>query len=362
MEMAVDRLAKVIHSRGSDAMLDDSVDTRELLADISNQVSRLLKKQNAGDPIVHDNAIFDVSEEEGQEQFSRGHGNSTDSNGRPTPYDLWSRRSSAAGKDTPGTPKTIKLTSDQWDGLVQRLNASLKQHDVQVAATQRAIIAKELADVTFTPRINERSRQLANSDVSIVERTALLEAQRSKKLNNERQRLAEKELEQATFTPKINEISRNMVSGATSRLYESPFEKREALARKATMEREAAEKMEYTFSPAINRKSREMAVKGKALQLAYSPARSEVSPRRNSEESFMPAINAHSRKLVASAFDTSKPVFERLYEEGMQTARKARENELIPKEKIKRTSGKPAVVVYRPGLEFILETLEKETR
>ena len=58
---------------------------------------------------------------------------------------------------------------------------------------------------------------------------------------------------------------------------------------------------------------------------------------------------------------TSTPVFERLYAEGMDSARRAREKkDLTPKEKIKRAGQGPAVVVFRPGMEFILETLQQQ--
>jgi len=366
MELAVDRLAQVIRERGGEPVLDDSVDTRRLLDDIATQVSRLSRQERERRVSVEEQG-FDTeypgeeedSEDSGQEETNRQRTMFDDAR-KPTPYDLWTRRAHNTGPSSTG-PKTTKISKERWDGLVERLYASLRQHDIHVAATQRAMIAKDLAEATFTPKINERSRQLASSgDLSIAERSARLSAQKAQKLDLERQRLVEKELQEATFRPKINESSKVMASSSASRLYESPFERREAAARKASMEREAAERAQYTFSPMINPKSREIAVRGKALQMANSPVKPAPSPRRNSDESFKPTINPHSRRLVGSRDSPGKPIFERLYEEAKE-ARKVPDRGRSSASKQEKAKPAPSVVVFRPGMEFILETLQKES-
>lgn len=344
MDAAVRRLAKFIEAEGNEGkVLDSTMDTRALLEDISAQVERLLRNENY-------NTEEDIFDDHERTLNSSAISGEDDEEGFPTPPPL--RQPYHLNRSTSAKSK-VKLTTNQWDNLVDRLYDSLRRHDIRVATAQQAIIAQELTDVTFTPRINQKSKQMGPRDVPLQERAAMFEARRNAKLKLERQRLEDKEFKEVTFKPKINEVSRRQAS----RLYDNPMDRRIEAARKANLERETLEKQSHTFSPIINKKSREIARQGRALQLAFSPTKTERTPTRKftSEESFHPKINEYSKRLIASS-SAKTPVFERLYEQGLESARKQREKESL-KVKPKR---QPITIVYRSGMEFILETLRKD--
>ena len=370
VEIAVERLAEMIRIKGREGLLDDSVDPKELLADISNQMSRLEED---------DGARFDYDEnnnEHTDEEDWMGSNSNGDNNSRfhrdhrPTPFDMWSgkqRGGSAARRSSSSSSSKKVLSEEQWENLVERLHDSLRQHHAQVAATQQAIQAAQLTEATFTPKINERSRQIAGTnELSLVERTSISKAQRSAKLEQERKRLEEKELREATFHPKINANSKEI----SSRLFDNPFERRIEAARKAQVEREIEERTQHTFSPMINEKSKRLASRGKALHLAFSPSvgmRNDLNASRHEEETFHPSINDNSRRIASLVLAEDKPAYERLYERGVEATRRTKERELLmsnkklsAKAQHQQQGQSASVVMFKPEkMAFILETLEK---
>jgi hypothetical protein len=370
MEFAVQRLAKVIHTRDNAGLLDKAEDTRRLLDDISKQVSRLRGEESdsAAADVEKDSSWQNEEEEEredmeiwtDEEALHAKQG--SDHAERPTPYDLWARRrEKAMAAATPEAKKNPpRLSEGQWNHVIDRLYASLKTHNIHVAETQRALIAKEMTESTFAPRINERSRAIASKELSIVDRTAIIEERKARRLRQERERLAEKESEVATFRPKINDHSRALAATTGSRLFDSPKERHAETARKVQEEREAADRA-HPFSPVINTKSREIG-KGKALAMAFSPAkRTDPSAKVGKSESFTPTINATSRRLAAG-YSANKSVHDRLYDESVDSAKRAKERLAQEASASKSRSNKGAVVVYRPDMDFILETLGRDIR
>jgi len=190
---------------------------------------------------------------------------------------------------------------------------------------------------------------------SLPERTAQIEQKRRDKLEAERARLREKELDGATFRPRIHSTH------ATSRVM-SPNkvqERREALAQRIQAQREAEERENHTFSPSLNPRSLAMAPRGKALVAAASPVRPAVTKSHldagHEQETFQPAINAYSRRLAAAK---TKSVYERLYQDRPRPP---------PPVEEKSTPSKPPrslvhtnTVVFRPELQFMLDTLSRD--
>jgi hypothetical protein len=189
-------------------------------------------------------------------------------------------------------------------------------------------------------------------------------------------RLREKEMEGATFRPKINP------SAITSRVM-SPnktHERREALAQRVQAQREADERENLTFSPSLNPRSLALAPKGRAMANAGSPARPVPTMSHqdagHEHETFMPAINSHSRRLAAS---NTRPVHERLYDDHHQHLQQQQPKGSMPassspgKSAGKSSPTKPSssvqqqqqqqrtlrvnVVTYRPEMSFILKAV-----
>ena len=97
------------------------------------------------------------------------------------------------------------MTASEWHSLVGRLNGASKVKEANLRQSQLKRMTDELAGVTFTPAISERSRELAAAQKSLPERAAALMRKKKARLDQIRQERAQKELADATFTPKIND-------------------------------------------------------------------------------------------------------------------------------------------------------------
>ena len=102
-------------------------------------------------------------------------------------------------------PQRTLLTSREWDGLVDRLNASSRTKQVALMQAQSKRIADELAGFSFRPAISEKSRELAAANKSLPERVAALMRKKKARLDAIRHEKAQAELAQATFKPRIND-------------------------------------------------------------------------------------------------------------------------------------------------------------
>ena len=106
------------------------------------------------------------------------------------------------------------LTTREWRGLVERLNASSKIKEASLRQAQLKRDAEELVGMTFRPAISEKSRELASHQKSLPERAAALMRKKKARLDRIRQERAQKELAEATFTPKINDYKGGNGGGA----------------------------------------------------------------------------------------------------------------------------------------------------
>jgi len=83
----------------------------------------------------------------------------------------------------------VVLSDEAWQDLVSRLNESSKKKEVFLLKAQRKQLAEQLAGLTFTPAISQRSRELAARNDSLPVRVAAL--MRKKKAKIERIRNGE---------------------------------------------------------------------------------------------------------------------------------------------------------------------------
>jgi len=335
LEESVARLARLLQQRGN-SVLENDMDAHELLANIKTHMQNLSVPAEAPEP----QRTADWSPPKSAESKEAG---------RPRP----TRASPAAAVEQ--SPKA--LSEEAWGNLVDRLNDSLKKHKVNVSVAQQDLLATELEQLTFRPQINPKSRLMVNA-LSLAERTAQMEEKKRERLEAERARMRVKELEGATFRPHI-------VSKTATPRYMSPnrsSERMQALASKVASQREAEDRENLTFSPALNPKSLAMAPRGKALAAAGSPAKPVITQTSadagHEQETFRPEINAHSRRLAAAK---TKPVHERLYDERVKPAAAAASASGSPTKSAGKTPHvRSSVVVFHPEHDWILHVLDDE--
>jgi hypothetical protein len=263
----------------------------------------------------------------------------------PKPVDLWR----AAHEINRAVKDKVALTKDEWSNLVGRLTDSSKSKQLHLLRSQHKQIADELAGMTFTPHISEKSRELAAHNKTLPDRVAALMRKKKAKLDKIRQEKAQRELSEATFRPVINKRSstapptdRGPMSDTQRRrvghLMQYEMDKRIRAAQRREIIREMEEKS-LTFSPAINRNSIRIVERlqrereGDATQIpAYSLQDAgvhsgAVSPSRagkrdiplgrsflpgHEEETFHPKINPKSQALYKNSTE-DKSVYDRLY-------------------------------------------------
>jgi hypothetical protein len=103
-----------------------------------------------------------------------------------------------------GSLQTKKMTSAEWDGLVDRLNFLSRKKQAELMRAQHKQIADELQGLTFTPHITKKSRLLAAHNKSLPERVAALMRRKRAKIDKVRHERAQRELAEATFQPNLN--------------------------------------------------------------------------------------------------------------------------------------------------------------
>ena len=98
----------------------------------------------------------------------------------PTPADLW-----RAAHEVPRQPKEKVVLSDEaWRDLVGRLNDSSKKKETFLLKAQHKQLADQLAGLTFTPAISQRSRELAARNDSLPVRVAALMRKKKAKIES----------------------------------------------------------------------------------------------------------------------------------------------------------------------------------
>ena len=321
MMEAVGRLAEALKREDVAGLSDgsgsvDDAETAALIDKIESQITRLM-----GDP----GSVFE-EDEEGDEETPQG-SRSSNANSRrrgggagskkrahlayyPTPYELW--RKSHEVVQVTKAKKT--LTESQWKEVVERLNDSSKARYVANMRAEHRLIAEELSSLPFSPRINARSREIAQV-APLHERLTHILKMRHEKLEKHRQKQMDREIASLTGTPQINKTT--MWTPRVRNVY-------------TNREHPDKDEGELTFHPQISAKSRRLVRQAKrrereAREESFGDGgldeqhisragigKLKISPKMGrEEETFHPQINYRSRALAHRQGDG--PAHERLY-------------------------------------------------
>lgn len=231
------------------------------------------------------------------------------------------------------------MTQSAWEELVARLSESGTRKEISLLQAQHKQLKDQLAGLSFTPHISEKSRKLAELNKALPDRVAALMRKKKAKLDKIRTERAEKELQEATFRPNLNK-SKTPVDGMVRKIghlmqYEMDRRVRAEQRRAIIQEQEARD---LVFQPKINKNSARIVARLKA------EAESEVAPpspgprsekkklvdtiannnnnkpgRSNlpghEQETFRPQINEKSRTLHRPGID-DVDVYTRLFTKG----------------------------------------------
>jgi hypothetical protein len=213
----------------------------------------------------------------------------------PTPADLW-----RAAHEVPQQPKErVMLTDEAWQDLVNRLNESSKKKEVFLLKAQRKQLADQLAGLTFTPAISQRSRVIAEKNENLQDRVAALMRKKKAKIERIRNEKLQKEQEDAPFRPNLNK-PRTQADGAVRRvghLMQYEIDRR-LRAEQRRMIIEEKESQELTFKPVINANSGRIVARlqeEKAMEAALSSSGGHAFPPSPAIASMLPAPPTSTR-------------------------------------------------------------------
>jgi len=213
----------------------------------------------------------------------------------PTPADLW-----RAAHEVPQQPKErVMLTDEAWQDLVNRLNESSKKKEVFLLKAQRKQLADQLAGLTFTPAISQRSRVIAEKNENLQDRVAALMRKKKAKIERIRNEKLQKEQEDAPFRPNLNK-PRTQADGAVRRvghLMQYEIDRR-LRAEQRRMIIEEKESQELTFKPVINANSGRIVARlqeEKAMEAALSSSGGNAFPPSPAIASMLPAPPTSTR-------------------------------------------------------------------
>jgi hypothetical protein len=176
MNEAVSRLARLLEQRGG-SVLETDLDAHDLLKSIQAHLHRIGKMGRAGADNEQEDATsggLDAQDaavqnascsppRHGAAAAATAAAAAATAEPSTTPFDLWRARRLPPPSDSPRQSSALssKITAQQASSLVERLNDSLRRHKVQVASAQQDILAAEMANLTFRPSINAKSKHLA---------------------------------------------------------------------------------------------------------------------------------------------------------------------------------------------------------
>jgi hypothetical protein len=241
------------------------------------------------------------------------------------------------------------MTQSAWEDLVARLNEGAKKKELFLLQAQHKQMKDQLAGLTFTPHISEKSRKLAPNAAALPERVALLMAKKKAKLDRIRSEREQKEYAETTFKPNLNKDHKpvdNMVR-KLGHLMQYEIDRRvRAEQRRALIQ--GKEDRDLVFQPKINKNSARIVARLKAEAIAAensesgaaagapppSPSTSSRAMRKalvdtlaggrplgrsylpgHEQETFHPKINERSKTLHRPGVD-DVDVYTRLYVHG----------------------------------------------
>jgi len=260
-------------------------------ADLFAKLNRILETHNLSNDDGDENDDF-------LERFSYdiGVGNSfpnmsndlkLSSSSRPTPFDVWKSRQ----VDTSKQKSTPKLSSQQWDGLVNHLHKTTKLKESAVMKEQNDGLAAEFSGHQFKPAMNKKSEELmSNKRIPLHQRCDAIVAEHEEKMTRKRLAKAETEVEECSFKPTrqgettsdkyLKKLGRQSGKGSVDPEYFFKYHE-EKLRRNAIRQQIVSEmtSRELTFAPSLNAKSQVISNKLKRAQL-ISEGSTSSTPRK----------------------------------------------------------------------------------
>lgn len=308
-------LAEILSNPDGSGMATDPA-TRELLQQMSETLNELYATGVEADDQPSGTSAMESAEggEYEDEYDEEPDSPEVEMPRRPWPADLW--RAAHEVDDDDREPK--KLTQEEWDALVARLNESAKRKMHVLGIMQRKRIADELAGARFSPHITRRSRELAAHNKRLPERVEALMRRRKAKLDKVREEKAQRELAEATFRPNLNKPSRSRMGEMGERmrrrvghLLQYDVDKRIRAAQRRQIMQEVEDR-ELTFSPQINPRSDKL-VRRMQLRRQRAEEKAEAGAALTEEEEAALAggltERARSRRqaeIMASALEAAE--------------------------------------------------------
>lgn len=246
-------------------------------ADLFAKLNRILETHNLSNGEEDDDFLERFSYDIG---VGNSFANKSDLNlsgsGKPTPYEVWKSKQVDNSKKKP----TPKLSSQEWDGLVNHLHRTNKLKESSVMKEQNEGLAAEFSGHQFKPTMNKRSQELMQAKRGPLHlRTQGIVAEHEEKLSRKREDKKLKEIEECTFKPSrqgeatsdkyLKKLGRQSNSkGSVDPEYF--FKYHEEKLRRNAIRYQIAQEMtsrELTFTPTLNSKSQVITDKLKRAQL-----------------------------------------------------------------------------------------------
>lgn len=194
---------------------------------------------------------------------------------RPSPFEVWKSRQ----VDTSKKRMTPKLSSQDWDGLVNHLHKTSKLKESAVMKEQNDGLAAEFSGHQFKPSMNKKSEELmSNKRTPLHQRCDAIVAEHEEKMTRKRIAKAESEVEECSFKPTrqgeatsdkyLKKLGRQSGKGSVDPEYFFKYHE-EKLRRNAIRQQIVSEMTarELTFTPSLNTKSQSISNKLKRAQL-----------------------------------------------------------------------------------------------
>jgi len=110
------------------------------------------------------------------------------------------------------------MHKEEWDRLVDRLNASSRRKKQYQGIMQAKREKEEMEGFRFRPTITRKSRALAEHLKSLPERMQALMHRRKAKIDKVKEEKAQRELSEATFRPNLNKPTRSRATEMQDRM------------------------------------------------------------------------------------------------------------------------------------------------
>lgn len=202
---------------------------------------------------------------------------------------------------------------------LERLYAASRARQRSLDKKQTSNLARELRELRFEPELRAKKRDVAGRK-SLITAQAMRHSRFQACMRKARERSRDAEVAECTFSPKLAarakstallRRSRQSDKRSTADLFAFADEARLRRAQRKQVA-DQHEIADLTFSPALNRKSLEIAGKVTSRRLCPETRRGVVTPRRNPDaHSYKPTISDRAKRYKPRRPETD--VHDRLY-------------------------------------------------